>query len=211
MWSRDGKTLLFSRRRGRRSELVAADLASGSERILFFDPRRDAYASDISSDGAWLLMTLWQETGTHPEVNVLPMRGNSPPRPLVPGLPSQFGRFSPDGQWVAYAVNPMERSQLRIARFPDGAHETQLDTEYAWSAQWINAGEVLVTGPSGLRILPLTREGNAWIAGTTRVARPELRNVTLTATNDGKRFLDLVLDPASPSQATTLVTGWANR
>ncbi|HUR80079.1 MAG TPA: protein kinase [Thermoanaerobaculia bacterium] len=209
LWSRDGKSLFFSRRRPGRTELVMSDVATGAERILFRDAKRDITTSDISPDGQTLLVDLWPDL-SDPIASVLPLNGDRQPRPFTAG-PSSSARFSPDGQWVTYSASPQTQPQLRIAHFPDGAHESQLDTDYAFWAQWISSGELLIIGPRGLRSLPLTREGNAWIAGNARAIHSDHGGTQPTVTNDGKRFLDLVTDRASPSRATALVSGWAGR
>ena len=209
MWSRDGKTLLFGRIRLSRHDLVMADLGSATERIVFSDLKRRMAVNDVSPDGAWAVTTAFDIGNPVTELWLIPLRGNGEVRPFARDPNGTMaGAFSPDGQWVVYASNPRSRPQLRIARFPDGRHQTDLAAETAWFAHWINDGELLLTGPHGLRILPLNRDGNAWVTGTARDARPNSPGPGDTVTNDGKRFLDRVQNPAAESRSVTLVTGW---
>ena len=208
-FSRDGKSIFFCRVSPSRYDLVMADLGGATERIVFSDPKRSMAVSDVSPDGAWAVATSFDIGSSLSRQWLIPLRGNGELRPFARDPNATMGgTFSPDGQWIVYSSNSLARPQLRIARFPDAGHQTDLASEPAWYAHWINDGELLLTGPHGLRILPLNRDGNAWVTGTPRPARPNSPGPGDTVTNDGKRFLDRVQNPAAESRSVTLMTGW---
>ena len=127
VWSADGRTVAFGRRKaaGQDGGSAASGFAlfrmpanGGTEDLLLFDGRQD-FPESFSPDGRFLIY----DVGDPPPPNrrdlwVLPLEGDRKPFPLVQTPSDEMqSQFSPDGHWIAYASNESGRFEVYVTPF----------------------------------------------------------------------------------------------
>ncbi len=125
VWSPDGGRLMFNSNRARSLDLYQkASSGIGDDELAFDSPRDNLYPTSWSPDGRFVLFH--NGSAIPPTANdlwMLPIAG--PPKPssvLQTPFSENYGRFSPDGRWIAYQSNETgERLEVFLA--PSGAIE----------------------------------------------------------------------------------------
>jgi Tol biopolymer transport system component len=93
------------------------------------------------------------------------------PQPFLPTpFNEMFGRFSPDGNWVAYQSNESDRYEIWVARFPSGADKKKITSNGGMSPRWPRSGkEIFYVDSNGyLTALPVK------IGATVEPGKPEV-------------------------------------
>ena len=108
IWSPDGRRLAYGSNRRGPYDLYTKDLDSGEEKVVLQaqSGSQTLTANSWSPDGRFLLYTSEDALSGSAEVWSLDLAGKEKPRLLAKSRsrdPSPF--FSPDGQWIALAVN----------------------------------------------------------------------------------------------------------
>jgi Tol biopolymer transport system component len=157
--SPDGARLIFSSGRNGRLDLFAkAATGIGDEQPLLTS-EHDKVPNDWSPDGGFLLYTD-QDPATGSDLWAAPLEdaggadGNAGPRAGRPvavsrtGFDEGQGRFSPDGQWVAYVSNETGRQEIYVQPFPGPGAKTTISTGGGIYPRWHPDGtELLYIGP----------------------------------------------------------------
>lgn len=215
IWAPDGKTIYFrSNRKGVYNLYRKAANGSGSEELLFEDSREKG-PSAVSPDGKLLLFTsLGEKTGSDLWTLPLTQGGKLEPRPfLQTSFAEARGRFSPDGQWVAYQSNESGQSQVYAAPFPGPGGKRQISPNGGTLARWRKDGkELFYVTPEGQLMAAEVAARN----GTLEVGKVrELFNGIPTGfgysydvSTDGQKFLVVDFDTATSSRPLTLVQNW---
>jgi eukaryotic-like serine/threonine-protein kinase len=119
IWSPDGTRIAFGRNIGNGNwDLYekASNLIGGAE-LLFKSPASKIPTS-WSPDGRFLL---FQNPGAPGQVWILPLGGSAADRKPVAMEHSKFvesyGKFSPDGRWIAYTSDESGKSQIYVQPF----------------------------------------------------------------------------------------------
>ena len=143
IWSPDGSHIAWtsSREEGQR---IYQKLASGvgPEEFLYQGNAGIATGS-WSADGRFILYTLG-ESGSNPDVWVLPLEGDRKPFPFLqtPFKETQ-ARFSPNGRWVAYVSNESGRNEVYVQTFPASGGKWPVSTKGGTSPLWRGDGKEL--------------------------------------------------------------------
>ena len=117
VWSPDGRNIIFSSNRSGHYDLYqkAAD-GSGDERLLLKSDE-DKRPTSWSQDGRFLLYTN-VNTKTYQDLWVLPMEGDRKPFLFLRTEFNEFfGRFSPDGKWIAYTSDESGTNEVYVRPF----------------------------------------------------------------------------------------------
>jgi Tol biopolymer transport system component len=233
VWSPDGARLIFSSGRNGRLDLFEkASTRTGDERSLLAS-EHDKVPNDWSPNGRFLLYTdqdpvtgsdLWfaplEDTGADAELRV-----GQPVAVARSGFDESGGRFSPDGQWIAYVSNETGRQEVYVQPFPGLSSKSQISTGGGIYPRWHPGGNELLYVAPDLRLMAVSIDiasrpgsiepGVPRTLFTTRLATsgPYVFSAGIFAraqyavATDGRILMNLAEDVAAPP--ITLVVNWA--
>ena len=127
---------------------------------------------------------------------------------------SQFwGRFSPDGQWLAYYSDVSGRREVWVAKFPIDGSRWQVTTNGGWYPRWRRDGrELFYLGfDNTIYAVPVTGEGPAfqWGAATRLFSfTPRQPFIPYNVTADGQRFIVTNLTESQDTMPITVSVNW---
>ncbi len=214
-WSPDGNTLYLSaRRKGPSLDLFRkASNGAGTEEPVLEDSA-NKNADSVSPDGKLLLYTrIGEKTGQ--DLWVLPLAAGAKPEPRV-FLQTPFnearGKFSPDGQWVAYRSNESGQSQVYAAPFPGPGGKRQISSAGGDYPRWRRDGKEIfyVTPDRQLMAAEVSaRNGTLEVGKVQKLLDGILQGggYTYDVSADGQKFL--VMEQSLPAASPlTLVQNW---
>ena len=229
VWSSDGTRIVFDRVTTDSDELVAKDVSSGDEEILFKLARQGSIVPG-SSTPQRLFPVAWSSDGrlliyrTAPGViNALPLKGDRKPVELLDlKLGIAGAALSPDGKWLAYNSNesgiPETYVPLRIS--PGGTPSTsggkwQVSDGGGGQPFWRGDGKELFFSDSSLNIFMSTEVSLS--ADHLRSEKPrylfdlDAHPTTgyYAVTRDGKRIYMVTYGPGSTAPIT-VTTNWTD-
>jgi Tol biopolymer transport system component len=219
IWSPDGARLLFGSTRTGPSDLYVkpSDGSSGEQLILPSPQVKNP--NDWSPDGRFLLYFEIRER-ISPDLWALPLDETRKPFALADSpFPEVWGRFSPDGRWVAYQSNESGRWEIYVRPFPAPGGVWPISTSGGISPRWAPSGkELYYIAPDGtLMAVAITVTGATLDAGAPKalfqvrilgggsnfVGRRQQYDVA----RDGRFLINVITDETSPSPIT-LVLNW---
>jgi Tol biopolymer transport system component len=223
LWSSDGR-ILFSSTRGGRPPTLYHKISSGArDEELLFGSNVNLQPNDWSPDARLVVYqsldpkTQW-DLWTVPAGRDLAGRERTPEPYLRTPFNEYRGRFSPDGEWMAYVSDESGRSEVHVRAFPDGGTRWQVSTLGGIEPYWRRDGNELfyVSLDGSLMAVDVkaTRDFEVGIPRTlfkTRIAvfgAGEGSKPVYIPTRDGQRFLiNAVLEDAS-SSPVSVVLDW---
>lgn len=137
VWSPDGSKIVFKiLRKGDSGFYVKASDGTGTESPVADKLPRGNYLDDWSPDGRFLLYHNQDANSpTGFDLLVVPLEGDRKPWAfLQTKFDEEWGRFSPDGRWLAYESNESGRQEVYIRPFAEPA-AADIRTDSA-SQQW---------------------------------------------------------------------------
>jgi len=146
-WSPDSRQVAFSSTRRGKEEVYVKSVAGGSDDQLLLSVEGNAEPDRWSSDGRYLLYDYLGKTNG---INVwaLPLFGDRKPFPVVQSPANEdWGIFSPDGKWVAYASDESGRDEIYVVRFPSGSGKRQVSTGGGITSFWPPGKELYYAEP----------------------------------------------------------------
>ncbi len=215
VWSPDGKTLYFSSdRKGAFNLYRKASNGTGTEELLLEDSQVKT-PSSISPDGKFLLYhrsgektltDMWSLPLQNPGAKMEPQAFLQ--TPFVEGA----GRFSPDGQWVAYQSNESGQNQVYAAPFPGPGGKRQISPAGGNRPRWRKDGkEIFYVSPDGqLMAAEVTARNGTLEVGQVQKLFDGIitsRGTVYDVSADGQKFL-VVDDGATATRPLTLVQNW---
>jgi serine/threonine protein kinase/roadblock/LC7 domain-containing protein len=226
IWSPDGSLVVFASNRSGQWDLYrkASNLA-GEAAMLFKSDGTEA-PSSWSPDGRFLL---YYNFISPSHLRMLPVGDTGADRKPVQVEHSEFnqsyGRFSPDGRWIAYASDESGRDQIYVRPFNvSSATGTSAGNNPPVTGKWMvskDGGIAPLWRRDGKELFYLSLDGTAmsvevstsgiFQAGTPRPLFRTPEGVEFwDVSTDGKRFLMAAPSAASPSSQPpfTVVLNW---
>ena len=217
-WTRDGKSLIFTRD----GRLWTIPAAGGEENAIDIgDLQKCGGSHGLSPDGKWLALTCTSPAHPEPRVYIVPASGGAP-RMLTENPLSWFHSWSPDGKTIAF-TRPSHGSGNIYAIPADGGQEKALtsgsgindDPDYSPDGKYIyfnsdrtGSMEIWRMRPDGSQPEQVTFDGlNSWTPhpssdgesililsyGKGVTGHPANRDVTLRILNaNDRKIRDLV-------------------
>ena len=216
IWSPDGTRIAFSSDRGGGSLCAKPASGAGEEEVLFKTPG-EAYPTDLSRDGRFLVYSLFAPGEKTNALWILPLFGDLKPFLFArQGLKEPKARFSPDGKWIAYDSYESGVAEVYVTSFPDQKGKWQISQGGGTEPRWRGDGNEIYFLNSRNAVMA----SDVTTAGSFQAGTPhELFQIPVFYSNnewaydvspDGQRFL-VVLPPARQTATfpITLVTNWA--
>ncbi len=213
IWSPDGsRIVLNSGLKGHLDLYQKASSGAGAEEMLLEDSL-DKYPTSWSPDGRFILYyTVGATTGT--DLFVLPLFGDRRPFPFLQTQFNEgFGRFSPDGRWVAYLSNESGRYEIYVAGFPGPGGKWQISTAGGQRPRWRRDGNEIfyLSLGNNLMAAAVNGKGSTFEVGAvkqlfqTRATRLGNR---YDVSADGQRVLVITAPEQAGSAPIAVVLNW---
>lgn len=189
---------------------------AGQEELLYESPEQKTLPI-WSPDGKRLLYGSFSTDGTSNDLWVLPSSGSAAERKPLPFVRTEFyegyGRFSPDGHWVAYQSNQSGKQEIYVLPFDGAGGLWQVSKDGGSNVHWSRAGKELVyLGPEGyLMAVDVSAAGPVFQSGTAQQLFKLPAGSDWDISADGQRFLIAVpaaSDGGSASSPIHVVTNW---
>jgi serine/threonine protein kinase len=220
VWSPDGRRIAFARKQGNSTSQYdlyakAAD-ASGTETLLYAD-NNSKVPTSWSSDGRWLLYETLNGIIPGGRIFALPLESTGSAKPVAlttTRFTETNGRFSPDGNWLAYQSIESGQSEVYVAPFPPdsrGEGKQRISETGGSLPEWSSDGkELFYRAFDGyLMAAEVKMTPNSFQTG--KVARLFRSSTTGSygVVANGKRFLLPEAAGESSSIPLTLVANWS--
>jgi serine/threonine-protein kinase len=149
VWAPDGRTIAFaSNRNGSINPFwMPVDRSRPARQLV----RSDQWTFPISfSPDGRLLLLLTQTPETGLDISVLSLDPGSKPQVLIQSPASEYwGKFSPDGRYVAYVSDAPGRPEVYVTSYPGPGGLWQVSTEGGNNPAWSRDGrELFYIAPS---------------------------------------------------------------
>jgi serine/threonine protein kinase len=201
VWSADGSKIFYATDSTGWPNVVATTVGVPGEPEPIFVAKGDQFPTDVSPDGRYLLVRGEDPeriTGQNIWAVSLPKKEDEEPL-LFAGTPADEGngRFSPDGNWVAYISDETGRFEVYMREFPGPGRKVQISTEGCkGDLAWAPDGRTLYY----LQIVPcpyasctMTRVMTVDLSSETSIADPKPRMLFEAR----ERFLGFDIGPDS--------------
>ncbi len=212
IWAPDGQAVAYdSNPEGIASVFQKIASGAGTE-TLVFKSQRPAYPRDWSMDGRHILAEVEGEKGT--ELWVVPTGGDRKAFQYIhsEGTEVSNGRFSPNGNWVAYSSNESGAREVYVQTFPATQGKWQVSTAGGSAPIWSKDGkELFYVAPNRkLMTVRVNVAGRSFEQGIPEalfevdVDRYDAPN-RYAVSRDGKRFLVNVPAEGAATQPLTVI------
>ena len=219
IWSPDGLRIVFpSLRAGQRHIYEGLVDSSGSPSPVLETPL-NKFPKDLSRDGRYLVYELNETNGNLRDLWILPLFGDRQPRALVSTRAEESdGRFSPDGNWLAYSSNQSGRNEVYLQRIDaEVGARLQVSVDGGYFPRWRGDGrELFYVTPDRMMATVTVELGNRPALGVPRqlfkvaISDPNLQPFTskYDVSRDGQRFIVHELINQDERESLTVVVNW---
>ena len=178
----------------------------GDAELLFSGEGR-AEPDDWSSDGKHILFS--QGAGKY-DMWVLPTDGDEAFSLVATDFDEGYGRFSPDGKWIAYLSNESGRYDLYLTRFPSGEGKWQLSNNGSdWLLGWNGAGdELYFLDVDGDVAVVKVKLGDQVVVDLPEKLFRVQSDMAWANMSDGKRFIFGIAGNVGAESPITLILNW---
>ena len=171
-WSSNGDRIVFESVGSGTVKLAVKSASGGGGEEMLFESPQGKIPCDWSPDGRYLLYYVPDpKTGT--DLWVLPTETRKPFLFLQTDANELWGRFSPDGRWVAYQSNETGRYEIYVRAFPVQGGPIPVSSAGGVYPRWSRNGKDLyfIAPDARLMAAPMsTRRDAGQIAAATRAA-----------------------------------------
>jgi Tol biopolymer transport system component/tRNA A-37 threonylcarbamoyl transferase component Bud32 len=199
-WSPDGKHLVYDAADG--LWWIRADGGGQPQQLLKEESGTDRTMNGFSPDGKRVSYSIVGRE-TQRDLYTLPLDLTDPEHPkagkpevfLATPAVELFGRFSPDGRWMAYVSNESGRPELYVRPFPGPGGKWQISNEGGNIPVWSRDGrQIFYTNPEvKIMVSDYTAKGDSFSYSKPRVWADTALNGNIGVSNyfdiapDGKR------------------------
>ena len=211
-WTPDGKRVLFRSVHSGQAT-IAWQLADGSGASeVLYAPQQEPFEALVSPDAKWLIYRTAPGSVYSRDILAVPLEGEKKVLPLVVGPASdQQPRLSPDGKWLAYQSNDLNRFEIYVRPFPNTGARVQVTTEGGAEPMWNRTGTALYYRDGLGQIVEVkVTTGASFSIGTRKVVvtgeyLTDATHASYDVSPDGKFLL---LKRAGDESQTIIVHNW---
>lgn len=154
IWSPDGTQIAYRSRRDGTLYQKAASGTTPAEALDKAEPNKLKRPVDWSRDGRYLIMER-NDPGTGFDIWAMPLTtgtssgnaSNPAERKSIPYVHTEFreqyGKLSPNGQWLAYMSDETKRNEVYVQTFPNPGGKWQVSTNGGTQPVWSRDGKEL--------------------------------------------------------------------
>jgi hypothetical protein len=206
VWSRDGREIFYTARRGGTTDIVRQRLGAATAPTILRSTN-EATPCGVSADGSRLLVAERQAGEQHHNLLLLPLAGGEPAPFRVDRYRKACGGFSPDGRWVSFTSEESGRFETYIESAPQPGRQLQVSRDGSLGSFWNpRGGEILYTSLDGRLYSVTVGTGKEPVLGKPQLLFEGSEAGGVDVARDGQRFLRLLPDPDAPKPSITLVT-----
>ncbi len=212
-WSPDGKQVAYRGAGGKNCALyLRASDGSGQEKVVQDTSDGALTLEDWSPDGRFLLFDHLRFLGPrtwHNALNVLRVPGTEKPELEIDN--AEYGKFSPDGHWLAY--NDDISGQVYVTPFPGPGARIAVSSSGGNDPRWRGDGQELFYADNNQNLISVQVHESAndfRVLSSRPLFRLPLPNNAgfYDVARDGKRFLVNIRTLKEQAAPLTLVTNW---
>ena len=170
-WTPDGHHLVVSMREGGSTGLyrVRADGTGEPERLGPADFLKGALIEPVGWAGDRTLVAYQSAMKQEPRYWALPLEGSAEPRPILQDRTAGEGWVSPGGEWLAYSSLASGRSEVHVAKLPEGQPTWPISIDGGSFPLWSKTGrELFFRNGSRLMVADVAVNGREFKAGRPR-------------------------------------------
>ena len=212
-WTPDGRTLIYPADRRGAPHLHARDVTGSDEREITPPmPTGPQSLVTVTPDGRQVLFTA-PVLDTSLDIFIAPIDGSSAPLPLVHSKARDIGpRVSPNGRWLAYVSDESGRNEVYVRPLTEDHPRVQVSRAGGNNIQWRADGREIFYTEAGARLMAADVAASpTFEAGALRVVfglpGPF---VDYSVSNDGQRFLFVMLDREAEAGTLSAVLNWTS-
>ncbi|MGH9849519.1 MAG: protein kinase domain-containing protein, partial [Blastocatellia bacterium] len=218
LWSPDGSRIVWtSSQNGAGNLYWKAASGAGPDEALYRSANVK-FALDWSADGRFILY-VENDPLTNQDLWVLPLEGGKPWSWLKTQYAESFGRFSPDGKWIAYPSNESGRNEIYLQAFvpgdPASGGRWRLSTNGGANPLWRRDGRELtyISADNKLMVVEVTlgeevKYGTPMELFALDTIWVETIGRGRAMTGDGQRFLFVTSAEETSLTPFTVVQNW---
>jgi serine/threonine-protein kinase len=136
IWSSDGQRILYASTQSGRAGFWWQPADGSGPPQLAVVPRRNPWNADLSPDGRTVVFNGIAEVNFDLESVSLDSTHQARALSASPTAIETYGRFSPDGRWVAYSSDESGRMEVYVRPFAEGGGRVQISVNGGRRAIW---------------------------------------------------------------------------
>ena len=158
IWTSSGDEIIYGSYRGDRSKgrgifRRPAD-GTGEPRLIHSAGTLDAFPSDVSADGRYIVYDRHEAGGTQTDIWYLERQANGEhtAHPFLEGrFTTKAAKISPDGDWLAYVSDETGENEVYVQRFPEGGAKLRVSSAGGSQPRWsLNGASLYFVAGGGL-------------------------------------------------------------
>lgn len=223
VWSADGKQVAFRSWQAGGMTLwrMPADRSAPATRLDPSGTRQSPVS--FSPDGRFLTFDQ-KDPNTRDDVMVLPLDGDRRPLPVAQTRFGEgSGKFSPDGQWVAYSSTESGQPEIYVQAFPGPGPKLQVSNNGGTDPVWRREGGELYYRSDDKMMAVAVTTSPRFQAGPPRLlweaayshgtgsscGMPGVASASYDVSRDGQRFLMVREDHPAGATQIVVAINWA--
>jgi Tol biopolymer transport system component len=205
-WSPDGRRILYVSTQGGRAGFWWQPSDGSGPAVKAAEARHNPWNIDISPDGRTTVFNSLYDGTFNLEVLALDSTREEHDIAASPTATEVFGRFSPDGRWMAYMSNESGRMEVYVRSFPEQGARVQISTGGGRRPIWSPDGkQIYFWEDNRLMAATLARDPAIRVVSRERLFEGRYEQ-DYDVSKDGKRFL--MIESETSGLGLVVVPNW---